>query len=814
MASKQTLKSLLKGSNSRVQADLNLDQVSFSPPRISGGDYRVQVQDTPRTNTAGLIANALGEFAGPVLNQYKSLEKQKQEEYAEIAKILTPEQAEAVSKGDVTSVQASLDATADKLNGLQRKQLLKFVDNPNNYRLAANVIGTKVAGQYGLDLMGNLEAYSRSELSPEEQFAEVRKQLIETNSLQGHALVGFLSEAARQEAQYAPRIIALQNEKTERNFITNSMDVLNQNIKGADYEKFSSNFNSFFNGYPVADQTKMLTSLFEEVVATGNLDAAEDLTGWLVNSTAGIKLGKDANLSDGVINSLNETILNARTLNDDKERRILMKERSDMSDAMLSAIGFSGQTDAPETLSINIGGVPTKVAIGETVTETMGNFRASVSASGLSKTEQGFHFNEISKFTNIAQQRNTSRINATGAPQLVSSYMDKLNVQVNGENVYGYSNEFITNQVEGFEDTLKTGIAAIYADNETYKTDNEKQYAADRFVKTNSLELQTRLNLESAEYNKSVRTEKALTSVGMGMGGNYFTQVTTAISFLADADGGQEALDSLRSSTITGVQDNIRSIVGAPFTDEEKLDIAKAVGDRNRAVSVVVQDSLINLEKEADAKYNEIIKVKKVENVKEGTKASKPPRVPNPDLAQWTARPENEFVEGTYIRTAAGQLYEKHKREMNDLDRNEDAILDRAQWGPSYKENRGNQQTLYTPAQLRSGLLQAETMFEKVVKYNILVKGEMGITLDELRSGNVQNHWQLNSSLLNAESANILPVLSLAQIHNPNSDTNRAIIEEFAVILGVDPKDENELSKIITRQAGLFTNLYGIRPTL
>ena len=59
MAKKQTLKSLLGSSDSRKQVELNLGTPALSPTVQRAGQYRVAVQQTPKTNSALQLAQAL-----------------------------------------------------------------------------------------------------------------------------------------------------------------------------------------------------------------------------------------------------------------------------------------------------------------------------------------------------------------------------------------------------------------------------------------------------------------------------------------------------------------------------------------------------------------------------------------------------------------------------------------------------------------------------------------------------------------------------------------------------------------------------------
>jgi hypothetical protein len=808
MARKQTLKSLLGGSDSRVQTDLALDEVSFAAPRIQAGNYGVRVQDTPSTNTAGQIADALGEFAGPVLNQYKSLEKQKQEEYAEIAKVLSPEQAKAVSSGDISSVEASLGKTADKLNTLQRKRLLKFVDNPNNYRLGANVVGTKVAGQYGLDLMDNIESYARSDKAPEEQFQEVRNKLIENNELQGHALVGFMAEAARQEERFAPRIIAMQNERTEQTFISNSMQALRLDIEQSDYSQFGKNFSEYFAGYTPDEQATYLTELVGGVIDANDFHEAEELIGWLVTADDGIKVGGNANLSDGVINQLTEKITAERQRIERVEQAEVTKQRTDITEAITSTFGFIGAKDKPEKITVDIAGVPTDIPTGDNKLEVLTNYRAVVAGSDMSETEKGMHYNEILKLTTLEEDRLNTTYNKSSIPHLVSGYRDSLNTDVEGQNYLGMDTDAILDKVTGLEDELKEGVDAIYADNETYKTSGEKQQAAQRLTQRRSLELKQELNTMQNDYNASVRVEKTLTSVGMGIGGNYNTQITKSLSaWFSDMDGGPEAINSLRDSTVEGLQTSVRNIIGAPFTDEERKDLPKAIGDRNRTVNNLVQDSLASVEKAAEVKYNEMTVVT-VEDNEEVKEESTPPLVISSTIENALTMPEG-FNPTKRSQTEEGRDWLKLRRtrkklqDKRDLINNPEAMYQRAVTG-------SKQYPVELEDVTGQYLRARDNAFDYRAGVNILFDGEVGVKWEELESGHVHGLHHVDTSKLSIETAKKVPMLSLDLLINPNTENNLATLKEYARVLNIDFNDENEMDKLLTYQYAVFKKEYGV----
>ena len=79
---KQTLKSLLGSSDERKQVELNLNPVALQPTIRSGGNYRVAVQQTPKTNSALQLADALRQGVG-LYGQAVNIAQDKAREYVE-----------------------------------------------------------------------------------------------------------------------------------------------------------------------------------------------------------------------------------------------------------------------------------------------------------------------------------------------------------------------------------------------------------------------------------------------------------------------------------------------------------------------------------------------------------------------------------------------------------------------------------------------------------------------------------------------------------------------------------------------------------
>lgn len=72
-AKKQTLKSLLGGSDGRVEIDPDIPTPLIQPTNVVGGQYSVAVRQTPRTNTSLQLASALQNIS-PVLKAYTDIQ--------------------------------------------------------------------------------------------------------------------------------------------------------------------------------------------------------------------------------------------------------------------------------------------------------------------------------------------------------------------------------------------------------------------------------------------------------------------------------------------------------------------------------------------------------------------------------------------------------------------------------------------------------------------------------------------------------------------------------------------------------------------
>ena len=157
MSRKQTLKSLLGGNDSRVSVDLDLDEQVFRAPTVTAGNYSVAAPVYAKTNSLSKLSDSLARYSGPILRGYANIKDQQAEAMADATELLTTDQLKLLNDGDSSGLVNSINETKDKLDEAQRKKLIKFAENPNNYERAYERVGGRVAGVFTEDFLANMD---------------------------------------------------------------------------------------------------------------------------------------------------------------------------------------------------------------------------------------------------------------------------------------------------------------------------------------------------------------------------------------------------------------------------------------------------------------------------------------------------------------------------------------------------------------------------------------------------------------------------------------------------------------------------------
>lgn len=163
MARKQTLKSLLGGNDSRVEVDLNLDEQTFRAPQVSAGNYSVAAPVYSKTNALSQLSDSLERYSGPILKGYANIKEQQSLAMADATELLTPEQLKLLDAGDSSGLTESINNDKSKIDEAQRKKLITFAENPNNYERAYRRVGSRVAGVFTEDYLTNMDKYAEDE---------------------------------------------------------------------------------------------------------------------------------------------------------------------------------------------------------------------------------------------------------------------------------------------------------------------------------------------------------------------------------------------------------------------------------------------------------------------------------------------------------------------------------------------------------------------------------------------------------------------------------------------------------------------------
>ena len=806
---KQTLKSLLGSSDEREQVELNLDDVTFRAPRVQAGQYSVRVQETPRTNLAGQLANSLGRYAGPIARQYQSIENQRQQEFEEIAGLFTNEQAAAIVAGDTTEVQESLDKTINALDAKQRKKALKFVENPANYVRGSRVLGQKLANQYNLDLIQNKDQYVNSEEDITTLLKNTRDDVIKNNNLSGYALEGFLDYANQYDQKQLPVLQASRDELTETNYITNSVDSLvgqAEGIANGDFTSVASSFSDLFQAYTPAEQSQYLETTIDRLIAKGDYDTARDFVGWMATDENGLLIGTAA-LPEGTFNLLNEKIdkssLDRETFENNQQQSFLAKN-NELVQLAIADINEGRPTDnitlnfGPESqVEVNLEGVEEPV-------EVLERARTAIYSAELEpETNKGAIYTSLTKQIESLETANINRYNALGVTQLMGEFQNSLTLEVAGENVLGLTDAQALEMRFEAEQRLREGIDEIQRDNEQYPKIEDKVNAQRRLIEQTRLELNQSAEEKFQTHNDTTRVVKVQDRVGLGVNGSFIPQFQASLkTALTDPVLGMpptakemKEISALARTERDRLLEASREIMTAPYSEEERKDLRLAFENRQRQIDDLVDQSITDAieERTEEKQLASTTPSKQQEQAKaqprDLTKVSSRLRYePNYDGAI-NDRPNGYKQDGILFhpdgqdyrgKFPTGVLYNegkmensKYKRRAEDLDKLRTKVIEQVQ---------GTRRIILAdPREKRATIsYTGERYIKALYGQRTAVNGEPSITVDEIRSGMLEGTIPFDPTKI---KLNAFPVLSPEMINNP--DQYEDVILDYASALNI-----------------------------
>jgi len=806
---KQTLKSLLGSSDEREQVELNLDDVTFRAPRVQAGQYSVRVQETPRTNLAGQLANSLGRYAGPIARQYQSIENQRQQEFEEIAGLFTNEQAAAIVAGDTTEVQESLDKTINALDSKQRKKALKFVENPANYVRGSRVLGQKLANQYNLDLIQNKDQYVNSEEDITTLLKNTRDDVIKNNNLSGYALEGFLDYANQYDQKQLPVLQTSRDELTETNYITNSVDSLvgqAEGIANGDFTDVASSFSELFQAYTPAEQSQYLETTVDRLLAKGDYDTARDFVGWMATDENGLLIGTAA-LPEGTFNLLNEKIEKSRLDREtfeDKQQQSILKKNNEIIQLAIADIN-EGRT--PESITLNAGydnEFEVNLEGVEEPVELLQRVRTAIYNKELEpETNKGAIYASLTRQIEGLETANINRYNALGVTQLMQEFQSSLTLEVAGENVLGMTDAQALEMRFEAEQRLRDGIDEIQRDNENYPKIEDKVNAQRRLIEQTRLELNQSAEEKFKTYNDTTRVVKVQDRVGLGVNGSFIPQFTSKLkTALTDPLTGltptaseMKEIKELALTERDRLLEATREIMTAPYSEEERKDLRLAFETRQRQIDDLIDQSIMDaIEERTEEKQ-----LASTTPSKQQEQAKAQPR----DLAKVSSRlryepnydgaindrpngykqdgilfhPDGQDYRGKFptgVLYNEGQMENsKYKRRAEDLDKLRTKVIEQVQGSRRIilADPRGKRVTIS-----RTGELYIKALYGQ----RTAVNGEPSITVDEIRSGMLEGTIPFDPTKI---KLNAFPVLSPEMINNP--DQYEDVILDYASALNI-----------------------------
>ena len=821
----KNLKQLLGSSGSREQVDLNLDQATFRAPNVAAGQYSVQVQQTLRADQtqAGQLANALGRYAGPIARQYQGIEQQRQEEYAQVAGLLTPEQAKAVAAGDIEPLREQFKQTADKLDSAQRKKFLKFVENPNNYIRASRVLGQKVASFVETDLIENKDKFIQSETDISTQMQETIQTIAssEDYNLTGYALEGFMEKANTIAERYTPRLIEEQDNYKEEQYIANGIDSLAQTANNGDFESFVTDFTETFNAYTPAEQAAHLSSAVSLVSNKDPLQA-QALVGFIEDK---LIFGNQAAVSEGVINDLNEQIeqqIVSRNEFENRQKAVLRQETNkNVANAVLQIQNgdpvepFSIKLFNGEDLEVNTDGVTSAKDLYERLAKTV------YSSEMASDADKAVYSTEFLSAANEIALKEETRNTSLGVDSAVKEVTRALEANIAGVNMFDLDAVGIQEQADEFNEQLREGIDSIYADPSL--NDGQKVNRSASFIRQQTAERLRDLEARVTEEKMTQFVDNAVSDARLKPNQAFVNglerDILEGISLGFTPDASQiEFSKNQAKDLVAPIREEALSILRAPFTPEEKANISQAWIDRQAKVEELKNS--VSYKTAIDA-YN--TQQEEATKVAEEAKTDKeapaaPVLVVNPDIDLGAVvTPKRRRTGG---QSLVEKAYYKRNSVMRRLNRRNDKINDELQSAQethrTLKNHYRNYNMRVTPAELEklqnSWLVIGDSLYDDYTARRVLVENKPAISLDELREGTVDGAFSFNIDRLTPETAAVMPILSAEMIASQfkGEDTYDDEIRQYAEALNINTSDENELSRFLTRQAKVFQDKYGI----
>tara|TARA_R110002167_G_scaffold75848_3_gene211583 strand:- start:1512 stop:4091 length:2580 start_codon:yes stop_codon:yes gene_type:complete len=607
MAKKQTLKSLLGGNDSRVEVDLNLDQQVFQAPTVRAGNYSVAGPVYAKTNSLIELSNSLERYSGPILKNFANIRSAQAEAMADATELLTTDQLKMLADGDASGVQESINDTENNLDVAQRKKLIKFTENPNNYKRAYQRVGSRVAGVLTEDYLTNMDKYAEDENF---NFDNHVNKYAEEYGLEGLG-----------EVEFRKQINSI-NETTKARFNTlkegHAYSTAKSEIITTGVQKMS---NQTFNQEDLTESLAGLTLEQQQEVVLGLITQAVDKSPAQAERLKVSIENGDFTLGNGgvdleFVSEIENAIGNEQNRIDQLEevaQKQYTESVDDFRNTYANAVAFNEEIPAQGeikisetfTLTVDTSEAKTLADVSVSVRDALNNIEEGSGVTQNQKEEIASKFAKAvaeEPYTVITQRNNAGVTTA-------SSSLMKLYDQQNsdGKNIYGLEDTAArTAKVSEDINEMNTIVADIYKDNSLSVLEkNEKASEAIRTYAAEKSKVHDEFKLDQETAIKEIKFEKA---TGDDQEETYFRQLNI-LKFGDDSVGAASASKETRveAREFDAETDRLRNeILNRDFTADE---LAAGMNSEDLYLKKVEEAERLNEDRKdilmEDVAYNE-----------------------------------------------------------------------------------------------------------------------------------------------------------------------------------------------------------------
>lgn len=815
------MKSLLGLSNKREKVELNLDEQVFQAPSVEAGNYRVAPPRYSKTNAASSIANALGRYAGPIARQLGGIEDDRQQEYKQIAEGTPTEILKAIQKGELDPVQDQLNEYSSKLDSAERKKLLKFSENPNNYIRASRVVGDRLANEYQADLRENQELYAakkdeNGELIPaREQMQQLRDELIQENNLTGYALKAFIESTAQFETEEELRINTRQNDlfKAEVDYNTTATLVSALKVGLTDETKttFKQNWATLTGAKDIPEQIELLKTVVNDTAAIDTL-AADSFLKMLEEDESFLTLGSGSEIEDSLLTELGKSVdqIKEDNVNDIIKKKQIMdfalKESFTEDENTLA----QGGTLAPRELP-NLQGDGTVTVDLSEVTDTVGLYDAyrlaytnqhednTDRATIVSMLDQKKADLELKAYK-FSQEAGLSSIQS----ELISTFSETITIGNETVNAFGYGETELQSKVESYIQPYEAELEALYTD--PTLSPKERTQQSKVIAQKAQAEISTKVREDTQTMVTTRNTLKFENSVGLSASNNSYTtnilNSLTAVTDLGIPMKRSEAL-AITKPFVDETREGMRAILNAPLTDEELSsgNLTQIYANRQLAArdylleskEIFISETLNPPDEDEEASK---VTTEETETVEPRTLNTSGNYAPTGGRGR-AARDKN----GRYSNNVRD--YEQRNQQASENGHGDYLAEIRALAASDAEKQKTStiklsRASFYTKNGFRNYYIRESYNHAATER---LYEDNPAITIDELESGT------LNGFRLGQVDVTKTVVLSPSMVIN--AEDNRELLTEYAVALGLDT-DDNTLNTFIQTQASLMESRFSL----